>query len=53
MSIVSVTHAAYCHVNVSSSLVTLVTVRVLQLIGSKMDQLPAKFRTNHAILIDQ
>ena len=52
LSIVSVSHAAYCHVNVLSSHVMLLTVRDLQLIGSKMNQLPAKFRTHDAILTD-
>ena len=52
LSIVSVTHAVYCHVNVLSSHVMLLTVRDLQLIGSKMNQLSAKFRTHDAILTD-
>ena len=34
--------------NVLSSHVMLLTVRDLQLIGSKMNQLPAKFRTHDA-----
>ena len=52
LSIVSVTHAVYCRVNVLSSHVMLLTVRDLQLIGSKMNQLSAKFRTHDAILTD-